>query len=118
MIGTGQRLITLGRLDITIAMFKLISYRVAPQKRHLEQMKRLYGYIKQFPMLLYIFVHTYLSKVKWYMSPMNEELHLDMPITLGKFVQTSLFFDTNLYHDLVMGHAMTGIIHLVNQHLC
>ena len=71
MIGTAQRLITLGRFDITIAMFKLSSYRVAPQKRHLEQMKRLYGYIKQFPMLLYIFVQTYLSKVKWYMSPMN-----------------------------------------------
>ena len=38
-----------------------------------------------------------------------------MPIPLGKIVHTSSLFNMNLYHDLVTGHAMTGILHLVNQ---
>ena len=45
----------------------------------------------------------------------EEELPLDMPIPSGKIVQTSLFFDANLYHDLVMGCTMIGILHLMNQ---
>jgi hypothetical protein len=30
-------------------------------------------------------------------------------------VHTSMYQDANLYHDLVTGRAMSGIIHLVNQ---
>ena len=45
----------------------------------------------------------------------EEELPLDMPTPLGKIVRTSSFFNPNLYHNLVMGHAMTSILHLVNQ---
>ena len=45
----------------------------------------------------------------------EEELPLAMPIPLGKIVQTSSFFDANLYHNLVMGCAMTGFLHLVKQ---
>ena len=45
----------------------------------------------------------------------EEELPSDMPTPLGKLVQTSSFFNAKLYHDFVTGHAMTGILHLVNQ---
>ena len=34
---------------------------------------------------------------------------------VGKLIQTSLFFNANLYHDLFTGCAMTGILHQVNQ---
>ena len=43
----------------------------------------------------------------------EEDLPSDTP--LGKLVQTSLFFDTNLYHDLVTGCTMTSILHLIKQ---
>ena len=36
-----------------------------------------------------------------------------MPTPLGKLIQTSSIFDGNLYHDLIMGCAMTGILHLL-----
>ena len=38
MISTAQWLVTLRRFDITITMSTLSSYRVAPQKEHLECM--------------------------------------------------------------------------------
>ena len=47
----------------------------------------------------------------------EEELTLNMPIPLGRIIQTSLFFDAKLYHDLVTGCTMTGILHLMNQTL-
>ena len=55
---------------------------------------------------------------EWVLSicgDIEEELPSDMPIPLGKFVRTYLFCNANLYHDLVAGGAMTGILHLVNQ---
>jgi hypothetical protein len=38
-----------------------------------------------------------------------------MPPPKGKSVRTSHYQDANLYHDLVTGRAMSGILHLVNQ---
>jgi hypothetical protein len=37
-----------------------------------------------------------------------------MPTPQGNLVQISRYEDDNLYHDLVTGQAMSGIIHLVN----
>ena len=71
MIGTAQWLVTLGRFDISITVSTLSSYRVAPQKGYLECMKRLYGYVKHFPMLQYVVVQTYPTTVKWNTNPMN-----------------------------------------------
>ena len=45
----------------------------------------------------------------------EEDLPSDMPTPIRKPVRTSSFFDANLYHDLVTGCTMTGILHLVNQ---
>ena len=87
-------------------------------------MKRLYGYVKHFPHAA-VWIHAdipdYSEMVheshEWLHSTygnIEEELPLDMPIPLGKIIQTSLFFDASLYHDLVMGNAMTGILHLIS----
>jgi hypothetical protein len=37
-----------------------------------------------------------------------------MPAPLGKPVVTTTYVDANLYHDLVTGRAVTGVLHLVN----
>jgi hypothetical protein len=34
---------------------------------------------------------------------------------LGKEVQTTTFVDANLYHDLISGRSVTGILHLLNK---
>ena len=39
----------------------------------------------------------------------------DWPTPRGKRVTLSHFVDANLYHDIVMGRSVTGILHLANK---
>jgi hypothetical protein len=39
----------------------------------------------------------------------------DNPIPLGKPVVMTTFIDANLYHDLVTGKSVSGILHLFNK---
>jgi len=45
----------------------------------------------------------------------HEEIPFDAPEPKGKSVTTTLFFDANLYHDLISGKAVSGILHMFNQ---
>ena len=38
----------------------------------------------------------------------------DAPIPLGKEVITMTYEDANLYHDMITGRAVTGILHFLN----
>jgi hypothetical protein len=38
-----------------------------------------------------------------------------MPVPRGKVVNTTTYQDANLFHDLVAGYPMTGILHMLNQ---
>ena len=44
----------------------------------------------------------------------EEKLPSDMPTPLG-IVCTYSFSDASSYHNLVAGHVMTGILHIINQ---
>jgi hypothetical protein len=41
----------------------------------------------------------------------------DAPKPLGKAVTTIMYTDANLYHDMLKGRSVTGILHLCNQTL-
>ena len=45
----------------------------------------------------------------------REILPDDAPPPLGKFVTLTHYVDANLYHDLVTGRSVTGILHLINK---
>jgi hypothetical protein len=45
----------------------------------------------------------------------TEALPPDQPVPRGKVMHTTTYQDANLYHDLVTGRTMSGIIHIVNQ---
>ena len=45
----------------------------------------------------------------------EELLPNDAPEPLGKFVVFTTYVDANLYHCMVTGRAVTGILHLINQ---
>jgi hypothetical protein len=47
----------------------------------------------------------------------KEEVPDDAPPPLGKRVVFTAFVDANLYHDLISGKSVTGIIHCANQTL-
>jgi hypothetical protein len=48
-------------------------------------------------------------------SGAEEELPRDAPPPKGKRVQTVSWVDANLYHDLISGKAVTGILHAFNK---
>jgi len=45
----------------------------------------------------------------------KEEIPLDAPEPKGKPVTVTSFFDANLYHDLISGKSVTGILHQLNK---
>ena len=99
-------------------------FRAASREGHLNRLKRIYGYLRKFKHGA-IRVRTNLpdlSKVPdneygWLYSvyrKVREEIPHDVPIPLGKEIVTVTFVDANLYHDLITGRAVTGVLHLIN----
>jgi hypothetical protein len=101
-------------------------YRVAPRQGNLDRLNRTYGYLKRHPDSAIRF-RTKIANHESIVNPIEhdwgstvygivkEELPPYMPPPKGKAVRTSHYQDVNLYHDLVTGRAMSGILHLVNQ---
>jgi hypothetical protein len=124
MIGALQWLISLGRFDIAAAVMTMSRFRAAPRVGHLNRLKRIYGYIKKFPHAA-IRVRTQVpdysdlpdQEYDWSYSvygKVEELLPQDAPEPLGKDVVLTTYVDANLYHDLVTGRSVTGILHMLN----
>ena len=127
MIGCLQWAVSLGRLDIQIAAMTMSRFRVAPRQGHLDRLKRMYGYLKKFstaatrvrtgdpdfsslPDQDFDWCHSVYGEVE-------ELLPRDAPKPLGKAVTTVTYTDANLYHDMLTGRSVTGVLHLCNQTL-
>jgi hypothetical protein len=127
MIGCLQWAVSLGRFDIQTATMTMSRYRVAPRIGHLDRLKRIYGYLKKFkcaairvrilepdlsnlPDQEFEWCHTVYGNVE-------ELLPKDAPKPLGKAVTTVTYTDANLYHDMLTGRSVTGILHFCNQTL-
>ncbi len=103
----------------------MLGFRVAPREGHLERVKRICGYLSKFrsacirirtdepdysdlPSKEYDWAKTVYGEVK-------ERKPHDAPTPKGKYVVTTTYKDANLYHDLMTGRAVTGVLHFVNQ---
>ncbi len=122
MIGALQWTISLGRFDIATAVMTMSSFHVAPHEGHLDRVKHIYGYLVKYPDGV-IHVRTdepsSLQDIKYdweycVYGRVSEMIPDDIPPPLGKEVVTTTYVDANLFHDLITGHAATGILHLVN----
>ena len=125
MIGAMQWAVSLGRLDISTAVMTLSGFRVAPRKGHLERAQRVYGYLSKMQHAT-IRIRTqepdYSSLpaqfFDWAQSvygDVQEVLPTDAPPPLGKPVQLTHYVDANLYHDMITGRSVTGILHFANK---
>jgi hypothetical protein len=126
LIGALQWLVTVELFDIHLGAATMSSYRCAPHQGHLERLKRMYGYfccnmsgairfrvkIPNHEALATPVQYDWTSSVYGHAT---EELPPNQPIPRGKLMRTTTYQDANLYHDLVTGRAMSGIIHFVNQ---
>jgi hypothetical protein len=124
LIGSPQWAVQLGRLDVTTAVMTLSSFRAAPRVGHLNRAKRLIGYLVKTKNAA-IRIRTLMPDLSSLPKPghnwdhtvyrgAKEMLSNDVPIPLGNPIQLSSFVDANLYHDLITGRSVTGVLHLVN----
>ena len=125
LIGTLQWAISLARFDIATAVMSMSSFRVAPREGHLERLKRICGYLHKFNQGC-IRVRTdepdfsplQPKEYDWARSVygnVREEIPGDAPIPKGKRVILSSYKDANLYHDLMTGRSVTGVLHYINK---
>ena len=125
MIGALQWVIQIGRLDITTACMTMSSFRAQPRKGHLDRLKRIYGYLSKMRHAA-IRVRTELPDLSdlpnverdWSQTVYagaEEEIPKDAPRPLGKPVIHTLYYDANLYHDMLSGKAVTAVIHFLNK---
>ena len=127
MIGCLQWAVSLGRFDIQTATMTMSRFRVAPRKGHLERLKRMYGYLKKFAsaairvrVLEPDFSDLPNQDFDWCQTVygnVEELLPTNAPKPLGNPVTTITYVDANLYHDIITGRSVTGILHLCNQTL-
>lgn len=124
LIGSAQWAVQLGRIDVTTAVMTMSSFRAAPRLGHLNRVKRVIGYLSKMRNAL-IRIRT--DKPDYSTLPTNrhswetsiyagarELLPPDAPEPLGKSVVCTSYVDANLYHDLVTGRSVTGILHFFN----
>ena len=125
LIGALQWVIQIGRFDVCTAVMTMSRFRAAPRQGHLDRVKRIHGYLSRFRGAA-IRIRTDMpdySDLQEYIydwqdtcyKGAKEPIPDNAPKPLGKPVRTTSFVDANLYHDLVNGRSVTGILHMVNQ---
>ena len=125
LIGALQWAISIGRFDISTAVMTLSSFRAMPRQGHMDRVKRLYGYLSKMrdaviririeepdlsglPDCKFDWSNTVYGDVK-------EIIAKDNPEPLGNYVTMLHYYDANLYHDLITGRSVTGVLHLFNK---
>ena len=125
LVGGLQWVIQIGRFDVSTAVMTLSRFRVAPREGHMERVKRIHGYLRKMkhavirirteepdysdiPQKIYDWFYTCYYGAQ-------EVLPDNAPRPLGKPVKTTSYFDANLYHDLISGRSVTGILHMFNK---
>jgi hypothetical protein len=125
LIGQLQWAISLGRFDISVAIMTMSSFRSAPREGHLDRVKRICGYLSKMKHSV-IRIRTEepdysdvpRTEYDWEFSVYSgakEELPKDAPEPLGKPVLTTTYVDANLYHCMLTGKSVSGILHLFNK---
>jgi hypothetical protein len=113
MIGALQWVILLGRFDVLTAIMTMSSFRSCPRISHLEQLKCMIRVRVGMPNkenesdVEYNWMYLVYGKVK-------EIFPHNMPEPLGKEVVSITYKYANLYHNMITGRAVTGILHMLN----
>jgi hypothetical protein len=115
--------VSIGRIDIATSVMTMSSFRVAPRVGHLQRLQRIYGYLHRMNQAAvrirteepdysdlvvteYSWAHTVYGNVK---------VPDDAPPPLGKRVILTHYVDANLFHNVLTGRSVSGILHLANK---
>jgi hypothetical protein len=125
LIGQLQWAILLGRFDIAVAIMTMSAFRSAPRKGHLDRVKRICGYLsKMRHSAIRICTeepdYSDIPRTEYYWEfsvyrGAKEEIPKDAPDPLSKPVVTATYVDANLYHCMLTGKSVSGVLHLFNK---
>ena len=114
----------LGRFDIAVHVMTMSRFRQQPRIGHLERLKKIVGYLANFPHGALRFrlhepdysnlPHKEYDWQRTVYGGAKEEIPHDIPEPKGKHVTTTTYVDANLHHDQVNGKAVTACLHIVN----
>jgi hypothetical protein len=124
LIGMGQWVNVLGRVDICHAISVLSQFNAAPRHGHLQLARHVWGYLKKFPhhqlvarsdpMIIrkdaLIAFDTDFSDEY---NDATEELDPGLPSPRGKPMETFVFFDSDHGHNKVTRRSLTGCLVVV-----
>ena len=111
-------------LDIAVHVITMSRFRQQPRSGHLERLKKIIGYLANFPHGSSRFrihepddsnlPHEEYDWQRTVYGLSKEEVPHDIPEPKGKHVTMTTYVDANLHHDQVTGRDATACLHLVN----
>jgi hypothetical protein len=125
LLGSTNWVVQMGRFDIATASMTMSGFRANPRQGHFMRVFRIYGYLRKMNQgcirvdtSRYDFSDTEFQEFDWQRTVYKgakETIPTNAPTPLGKEVDTIYFHDANLYHDIITGRSVTGIIHFLNR---
>ncbi len=124
LIGMLQWAVTIGRIDIHCAVMTMSRFRAIPRIGHLQHVKCIFCYLKNFKDASIIFdtevpehANFTIEQPEWkyIYGECEEQIPDNMPEPKGKTVTITTFVDANLMHDVITGRSVSGIIHMMNK---
>ena len=101
------------------------SFRSVPREGHLDRVKRMYSYVSK---MRYAAIRIRTEEPDFSALPrdpntwdqsvyrnVEEDIPKDTPKPLGKPVVTTHYKDENLFHHIMTGRYVTGVLHLINK---
>ena len=123
-IGSGNWVVTLGRMDVAYTINTLARYSMAPRLGHLQAAFRVFGYLRHThkkqiiidpkPLDWSHYHSDHYDTWKEFYPDAEEELPPNMPIAKGAKAKITVYVDADHAHDKVTRRSVTGIILFVN----
>ena len=123
LIGVLRWIVELGRIDLTVEVSMLSSYSAAPREGHMQQLLRIFAFIKNHHNSRLVFDPTYpvideeqFPRKNWsqYYGDLKEELPHDCPRPLGNEVVIRAFVDVDFAGDGITRRSRTGFMVMLN----
>jgi len=125
LVGALQWVIQIGRFDIMTAVMTMSRFRAAPREGHMDRLKRIHGYLSK---MRYAIIRIRTEEPDFSNLPekhydwentvykgATEVIPDDIPTPRGKRVQTAHYKDANLFHCMITGRSVSGILHFANK---
>ena len=125
LIGSANWIVTLGRFDIAYAVSTFARYSMAPREGHLENLQKLFGYLRNYahgkilidvkePPDRKIAIITKNQNWSEFYPDAKEEVPEDMLEAFGQTCSITCYVDSDHARDKLTRRSVTGVILLVN----